>query len=107
MQERATDTTDAGTIAALFDELRALRERTDELAEMTQRLFDNRITKDSILSLPELAANLGVAERTVRRHIARGMPTACKTKRYVRINYGEALAWISRHVKKARPKGTT
>lgn len=87
----------AQNVAELTRQIERLNIRID-------RLFDKtNITAESVLTEAQFAEHLGVTTRTIRRHIAAGMPTLCNAKGYVRIRYGDALAWITRHSRRRRP----
>lgn len=102
--EARPDAAGDGTIAARLD---AMQTELRKVHELLARLIDKTtINEESILSFAELAQHLGITDRTVRRHIAKGMPTLCDTKRYGKVRYGEALAWITRHVKRRRRRST-
>lgn len=104
MNEPGTEAAGGGNVATHVAELTRQIER---LNLRIDRLFDKtNITSESILTEAQFAEHLGVSTRTIRRHVAAGMPTMCSAKGYVRIRYGDALAWITRHHRKKRRAST-
>lgn len=100
MEQQATDEAGEGKVSAKID---ALERQFERLLLRIDRLFDKtNITSESILTETQFAEHLNVTTRTIRRHVAAGMPTLCSAKGYVRIRYGDALAWITRHKRKRK-----